>query len=302
VVNAGRDLKPINGWSSNDLMLFAAFFRSYDPVYNLQAYEKLYAQYTHFRPMALRDFIYSFRTGFGLKFTIILLFLLFYISSNQERIKILLQCMLLVALAWFIYASLQMKERALLSMLLAFCIGLLLIHQRSEPLHTKLRIPLILLWAGFMLTATENQSRKIRGAADKTEQERDLSLHLIDKMQRNQATWLVWGPALPLESLSPFKHSFTHQDRNPAIYPVSVFNKSPLLRQHYKRSLEEMLVDPSSRILSMNDAWVTFTPERLDTFYRNHLGCRLLPGGDSLEIFSGRRIFWFKGCPKIQAP
>jgi len=308
LVNSGKDVQALNGWNRNDLLLFSAFFRNYSPVYPIQSYEALYNQYTQFKPLPWRDFLYLFRTSFGLPVVLLLFVLLFWLYGTDGRIKMLMQVVLLAFLAWFIYASLQLKERALLSMLLAFSLGLLLmypeIQKPAESPEKPLRpwaIPgllvLLILFSGWY--AQEQKRRKIKS---ETERQSTLCLNLLETMRRHANTWFLWGPSLPLESLSPWKHSFTWKNREPVLYPIAVFNKHPLMQEAFHQPFEKLLSDSNSRILSMHEPWVSFTPERLDTFYLQHLNCRLIHGGDSTDAASGRRIFWFKACEVNQQP
>ncbi|MCC6768106.1 MAG: hypothetical protein IT240_03605 [Bacteroidia bacterium] len=301
VVNVNMNVRAINGWSQNDLNLFGAFFRNYEPVYNIEAYDKLYKSYASFSPLPLRDFIYSFRTGFGLPFVLFILLYAFFNAQKDEKLRLLLQGILLLVLAWYIYAALQMKERALLSMLMAFCIGVLLIPD-GQNLSGKLRLVSGLFIAGILLSGMMYQHGKRAAISTKTQKERTISAGILKQMQQHPAKWMVWGPALPTESLNPLKYSFHYQDNHPEIYPIVIFNKSPLYQQASGKTFEQLLVDSNTRVLSMTDNWVTFTPERLDTFYREHLHCTLIAGGDSTDQLSGRRIFWFKGCMPNQTP
>lgn len=297
-----KDMKEINGWNNNDLALFASFFRSYEPVYNLENYQKMYDSYNQLRPLPFRDYLYKLRTLFFPPFIVIFILFSLYYHRNRERLLIIVQSLLLAALAWYIYATLQMKERAILSMVLAYFSGVILVNDKLviPPIRRNQIISSIAIFAlivgGFIL------QRKVRNQlAQSTLKDREITRNLLSFMSKSDVTWLVWGSTLPLESLSPFEHNLTYKDNRPKIFPVVSTHKNPLLIERYGSSLHSILPDSNSRILTLDLPFISFVPERLDTFYREHLNCELQLAGDSIEHTTGRRIFWFKGCQELQS-
>lgn len=295
-----KDMKEVNGWSQNDFALFNALFRSYDPVYNLESYKKLHDSYSKFRPLQTRDFIYLFRTQFFPAVILLMILFSLYYHRYKERILLILQTLLLAAIAWYIYATFEMKERAILSMVFAYIGGVILINDkivvtsnRRNRVITTLVI-LAMVVSGFIF------QQKVRNRmAELTQRDREIARSLIALMSKSDVTWIVWGPTLPLESLSPFEYNFTYKDKSPRIFPMASTNKNPLLTERFGGTLHSMLADSNSRVVTLDYPTLSFVPERLDTFYREHLGCELIHGGDSIDQTSGRRIFWFKGCREV---
>lgn len=298
-----KDMQAVNGWSLNDLHLFGGFFRGYEPVYNLEAYSKMYDSYSQFRPLPVRDFIYIFRTSFFPLFVLLLLVTGFYINRKTERILILLQIILLAGLSWYIYATLQMKERALYAIIFAFCAGVLIISGRIIELRSAAQKTIALAGiAALIVTGAISQYKYQAKHAPVTASEREISTQLLAEMQKTRARWIVWGASLPFESLSPFKHSFTYQQSSFKLFPMTAIYESPTLKEHVGNNLLSLIPESDVRILSTNEPWVSFTPERLDTFYREHLRCKLQLAGDSIDLMSGRRIFWYDGCTTTLSP
>jgi hypothetical protein len=303
IINERKNLKAINGWTENDMLLFAVFFRNYAPVYNVEAYNRLHQAYSRFRAMPFRDYFYLFRRDFGKWPLLILAALAFLSAGNKYRWAMAAQFFLLALIAYYIYSDLLMKERVIYGALLCLTVSYLYILSagnnaaQNQKYRMVMRSGLVLLllatvWMSFSV------SRKAMDRQIKQRRQLDKDLALLHEPE---ACYIIYGGCIPFEGIPPVENRFTWKNRAFHMLSLSAFHKSPLnmptLRKFGQNSLETALGDARFKVITFADsAMIPLTPERLDRFSRQHLGCSLVKQGDVMIENNDKRIFWFSSC------
>ncbi len=309
IINERKNLQQINGWSENDMLLFGVFFRNYAPVYNVEAYQRLYQSYNQLRAKPFRDYFYLFRHDFGKLPVLLLAVLAFALGSTRTRWIILVQFIVLGLITYYIYSFLLMKERVIYGILLCLSVNYLYLISKApaKPQLYKIRTSLIqqtglvllVIVAGLLLN-TQVTKLFARHKAQAEQLQKDLPL-LADK----NACYVIYGGCIPFEGIPPIENRFTWQKREFTMFSLSAFHKSPLNKPNLARfnqsALETAFADPRYKVITFADsAMIPLTPERLDRFSIAHLGCSLHLESDSFIANSNKRLFWFKGCEPIQ--
>lgn len=309
VINDRKDLEKINGWSENDMLLFALFFRNYAPVYNVEAYDKLYKAYARFQAKPFRDYFYLLRRDFGQIPVLILAFLAFFSGSSRVKWSLLAQASLLVLASYYIYSELIMKERVIYTVLLCLSLSYLfflsgrpsgqsnsLLRSRSMRIGSMVFLLIGSVWMIVPLSAKAVD----RQVSLRKKLKQDLQL-----LNDPASCYIVYGACMRFEGIAPVENRFTYQNREFYMLSLSAFNKSPLnmpnLQKFGASSLENALANSRFKVVTFQDsAMIPLTPERLDRFTRDHLDCSLKVAGDTFVTNSDKRIFWFNQCVPLR--
>jgi hypothetical protein len=272
------------GWSQNDLVLFTAFFRDFDPVYNHKAFmqiKSVVSQAPYYWKEFWNDLFYKFRS---IHLYVLMLFTLLILPVKQW-IKPVMIIASVVFIIWYINISLHVKERVLYIIYMGISLSLVLIltkyqgqnfHQFvNNRIKKYIFLALIVFIWGLGLNSARNSFKHSRSTISKAREEFRQKLDFCD---RNKYL-IFWGASLNFESLNPFENSFNFSSQ-PKVYSISAFAKSPLYNVEFKskgaNSFIELLPKKDVEIIGYIDKDSTSDPRRLQLFYKQHLGIELL--------------------------
>ncbi len=272
-----------NGWSQNDLVLFTAYFRDFDPVYNSKAYANI-KETVDAAPYSWKEFkndlLYKFRSIH----LYLLLFFTFLLLPFNRLIKPILLIASVVFIVWYVNTAFQMKDRVLYLIHFGFSLSLIIsllgIYERSEyfGFREKLRgfsIPVLLsLLAILAINSSINSYKK---QVEETSFARNLVNQKFDFADKSKFL-VFWGASINYESLNPFKNSFNYES-TPKVYSISTFAKIPLYQKQFNtvgaNSFIDLIPMNQVEILGPIDKDSTSNPNRLIQFYKEHLGIEL---------------------------
>jgi hypothetical protein len=271
------------GWSHNDMVLFTAYFRDFEPIYNHAAFNKiksivLSAPYNW--KEFWNDLFYKFRS--------IHLYVLASFTLLILPIKYWIKPFLIIAsvifIVWYINISLHMKERVLCVIYLGISISLILMLVSNQSQHENdtrrsgikryVFVTFILCVLGLGANAARNtfnqQNKALKSARKVFKQKLDFC---------DQRKFLIfWGASLNFESLNPFLNLF-NSCSNPKVFSISAFAKSPLYKKQFKTlgsdSFIGLIPSKNIEIVGNIDVDSTSNPERLELFFKEHLDMKL---------------------------
>jgi hypothetical protein len=303
------------GWTDNDLAIFTSFFRDYPPIFNQQNYDnlKIAMKEVPFDGNAFKSNLLGKLRNIHLLFCLLLVL---FFSSRLRQLSIFLSLLLIVASIAYVVTRFQLKERALYSMLFAFCS--LSIWSFLSSLNNKeisWRIPIIkkyesalglisiILLGALALNTFRNEWKNHKDYSLKNKLILENQLSLLEKNQNS--TYAIFGASLKLEASGPFATQFIGKTRYD-IYPISAFNKSPFFFDKLKTlgngSLSDALLNPKVKFLTNAKDDYGSGPSYMQTFYKEHFDCSPSIIEDTLYEHMNTRIYALGECKQIIEP
>jgi hypothetical protein len=271
------------GWSHNDVVLFTAYFRDFEPIYNRAAFNKI-KSIVFSAPYNWKEFW----NDLFYKFRFIHLYVLGAFTLLILPIRYWLKPFLVIAsvifIVWYINISLHLKERVLYVIYLGFSISLILMlvsNQYQPEIEPKRSIikryvfaAFILCILGFAVNAARNTFNQQNIALKSA---RKVFKQKMDFCDQNKFI-IFWGASLNFENLNPFLNLF-NSCSNPKVYSISAFAKSPLYSKQFKTlgadSFIGLFTKNNIEIVGNMDIDSTSKPERLELFFKEHLDMKL---------------------------
>lgn len=271
------------GWSHNDMVLFTAYFRDFDPIYNLDAFNKI-KSIVFSAPYNWKEFWNDLFYKFRFIHLYVLASFTLLILPIRYWIKPVLIIASVIFIVWYINISLHMKERVLYVIYLGISISLILmlvnkknqyeIEPKSSFIKRYVFVTFILCILGLGANAARNmfiqQNETLKSA-------RIVFKQKLDFCDQNKFL-IFWGASLNFENLNPFLNLF-NSCSNPKVFSISAFAKSPLYKKQFKTlgsdSFIGLIPNKNIEIVGNIDVDSTSKPERLELFFKEHLDIKL---------------------------
>ena len=298
------------GWSDNDLAIFSSFFRDYPPIFNHEAYNGLMESVNNV-PYDIGKFKSNLIKFKNIHLIACIFFLLILVPFKRFT-PIIFSLLLTILSVAIIAINLNFKDRVLFPIIFCLCLQAIFILFNSnrngeirkfkilpeylQPIFPYLAIVILLI---IGLNTFQNQIKK---HSDSTINEKILLKKQLKLINNPNQTYAFFGSCIKFEAESPFATEF-HTTGLPVVFPISVFNKSPLFIDEFKKlgngEFTQMLLNEKVSLITKTGNVYGSSPENMRLFYAEHFKCNAIIRSNNVYEDADIRIFSLGPCINI---